>query len=582
MTNTSIPTLSGLVLGASPYLAGFDSDSPLTAQTAAGYVKQGYRYCFRYLSLGAEGSGDLSNGEASLILSAGLALMPVQHVNSPGWAPTAALGQSHGSSAATDAQGVGFPPGTSVWVDLEGVSSSSSSSDVIAYCEAWYSAVSAAGYVPGLYVGYSSGLTAAELSALPFQSFWRSASSVPTPSRGYQMTQGRQEGSIDPDFSSNDACGGQALWLAPSTPVYPTLQKNTQQSSPIDAVKGLQTALNAAGANPQLTVDGYFGSGTASAVTAFQRGAGLDADGVAGAQTWSALVAAAAAPPAASTQALLPYSPVLPMTTQVHQVFGKCLGLIPASQGEDLAAELAALLGAPADPGAGTITPGNLSSIASVLAALLANAPPGSPLYSRLSALSTFYAAQASSPSTLPRIDVVSAAMSQIGTVNAGVPDPESPSCRTGSASLLEYFTTAFGNDTSFSPGVVTDCSSPYPGQLPDWCGIFALWANKAVGVWMGDWHTGAGIASVPGFVALPSGATPQPGDIGAIARNEHMFLVASVSGQGSSAEIWSVNGNSGSTGIIQMEYWTASQLIGVYRAAGLDEPGPLPATAAS
>jgi len=105
MTTTKTPSLSGLVLAASPYLAGFDADFVLNKKDAQGYVNQGYRFCLRYISLGGEGSGDLSNGEATQILEGGLALMPVQHVDSPGWAPTGALGQSHGSDAANDAAG---------------------------------------------------------------------------------------------------------------------------------------------------------------------------------------------------------------------------------------------------------------------------------------------------------------------------------------------------------------------------------------------------------------------------------------------------------------------------------------------
>jgi len=56
-------------------------------------------------------------------------------------------------------------------------------------------------------------------------------------------------------------------------------------------VKGLQEALNALGHDAG-TPDGIFGGGTRKAVAAFQAGAGLDADGVAGKRTFSAIVEA--------------------------------------------------------------------------------------------------------------------------------------------------------------------------------------------------------------------------------------------------------------------------------------------------
>ena len=54
-----------------------------------------------------------------------------------------------------------------------------------------------------------------------------------------------------------------------------------------ETVKELQTALNRAGSN--LTVEGIFGSKTASAVKTFQKKNGLTADGIVGAVTWEKL-----------------------------------------------------------------------------------------------------------------------------------------------------------------------------------------------------------------------------------------------------------------------------------------------------
>jgi hypothetical protein len=60
------------------------------------------------------------------------------------------------------------------------------------------------------------------------------------------------------------------------------------------AVVTLQQQLNSAGAS--LDPDGIFGGGTRSAVIAYQRGAGLAADGIVGPQTWSKLQSGASVP----------------------------------------------------------------------------------------------------------------------------------------------------------------------------------------------------------------------------------------------------------------------------------------------
>jgi hypothetical protein len=218
--NVSLP---GQVENASPALPGFDCDVPVSAIVAQQLYEQGYKFCLRYLSRGAESSSDLTESEATDILNAGLALMPVQHVRKAGWSPTQALGQQDGEAAAANAKSIGFPVGVNVWCDLEGVSKSAQPQDVIDYCTAWYDAVDAAGYSPGLYVGAAPGLSGDELYALPFQHYWRSPSNVPdVTNRSYQVFQlfpsvdvnGIQ---VDVDVTKNDNEDGAAQWLRAST-----------------------------------------------------------------------------------------------------------------------------------------------------------------------------------------------------------------------------------------------------------------------------------------------------------------------------------------------------------------------------
>lgn len=212
-------SLPGKIESAIPSVPGFDCVTTISQSLAQQFYEQGYKFCFRYLSRGPEASGDLSATEAAGILKAGLALMPVQRAHPKEWSPSQALGQKDGSDAAANAQNVGFPGGVNLWCDLEGVSKSSAHQDVIDYCTAWYDAVKAAGYVPGLYVGAGELLTGAELYSLPFQHYWRSPSNVPDVlPRSYQAFQLSPSIpvngiTIDLDVTTNDNEGGTAQWL---------------------------------------------------------------------------------------------------------------------------------------------------------------------------------------------------------------------------------------------------------------------------------------------------------------------------------------------------------------------------------
>jgi hypothetical protein len=212
-------TLSGKVQAATAGTCGFDASTVITAGVAQQFFAQGWRFCVRYVSRGPEAPGDLSSQEAGDILGSGLALMPVQHVRASGWSPTGDLGQQDGADAAANAAAVGFPPAVNVWCDLEGVDPGTAAQAVIDYCQAWFTAVAAAGFLPGLYVGAQAILTGQQLLDLPFQHYWRSQSEVPDlPNRGYQLMQLFPSITvngigIDVDVMQTDEEGGQAQWL---------------------------------------------------------------------------------------------------------------------------------------------------------------------------------------------------------------------------------------------------------------------------------------------------------------------------------------------------------------------------------
>ncbi|MEM8641075.1 MAG: DUF1906 domain-containing protein [Cyanobacteria bacterium P01_G01_bin.54] len=215
----SNPKLSGIVQSAPNKSVEFDADSQISLAMAQRFHGQGYKFCIRYVSLGAESPGDLDYEEASAILEGGLALMPVQHVSEPGWFPNAGLGKNHGENAAVNTDRVGFPVKVNVWCDLEGISPSATAQDVIDYCNAWYDSVDTWGYIPGLYVGANSILDGEQLYSLKFQHFWKSESYVPEVEiRSYQMVQSPVSEpvngiGIDRDITYIDDKGGRPQWL---------------------------------------------------------------------------------------------------------------------------------------------------------------------------------------------------------------------------------------------------------------------------------------------------------------------------------------------------------------------------------
>jgi hypothetical protein len=220
-------SLPGKVRTAAPGTRGFDCNTVLTTSSAQAFKAAGLAFAVRYVprtfvATASNAQGNLTAAEAQHILAGGLALMVVQHVQSPGWVPSEALGTSYGQYAAANAAAAGLPPGVNVWLDLEGVASGTASAIVQEYCNAWYDEVSAAGYVPGLYVGASCGLSATQLVGMRFRYFWQSGSTVPALSTGYCLVQKISSSYVidgiayDLDTVQADEYGQTPIWLAPA------------------------------------------------------------------------------------------------------------------------------------------------------------------------------------------------------------------------------------------------------------------------------------------------------------------------------------------------------------------------------
>jgi hypothetical protein len=208
---------------AAPGLRGFDTATVLTAADATSFAAAGFRYAIRYVSRTTpEAAADLSAAEATAILQAGLALMAVQHCEAEGWTPSEQLGTAYGQAAAANAAAAGLLPGVNLWLDLEGVASDTAAQIVVAYCNAWYDAVAAAGYLPGLYVGVGQVLTGEQLYYdLKFQYYWTPPSQyVPTIAvRGSCLRQTINAGfeldgiAYDEDMTIADTRGHTPVWL---------------------------------------------------------------------------------------------------------------------------------------------------------------------------------------------------------------------------------------------------------------------------------------------------------------------------------------------------------------------------------
>ena len=189
MTSCSVVT-EGLIV---------DTAGKLNASSAARLYAAGVRWVWRYVFFRAPGpSGDLDPAELAAINAAGLGVLLVQHVRNPGWTGSSQTGASDAAAAianAVRAGCVGRPdlpsgdPGRPVLaLDLEGCRTGDPE-----HAAAWVPVVDAAGYRPGVYVGYASGMTTATLDALPGQPiFWCDYAALtqrPLPTGGYHLHQ---------------------------------------------------------------------------------------------------------------------------------------------------------------------------------------------------------------------------------------------------------------------------------------------------------------------------------------------------------------------------------------------------------
>lgn len=192
---------------------GADTCAVLTDKACADIASRGGEYVVRYLP-------SLTPAEIARIHSHKLALQCCNYSRGAGWVPSASLGANDGARDVAQAKALGLPQGALIWFDLEGCRGGSSLTK--AHLEAWASAITAAGFAAGLYVGYApGGLDEAALYGLrKITRYWQSCSRVPEPAtRGFcqrQCYKGNQNaGSVVVDWGQthNDFLGAQAPFV---------------------------------------------------------------------------------------------------------------------------------------------------------------------------------------------------------------------------------------------------------------------------------------------------------------------------------------------------------------------------------
>lgn len=153
---------------------GFDCNVILSDQEYQLFKDHAYDFVCRYIPRITLKGYDLTATEVERIMNVGMGLMPVQHVEAEnGWIPTITKGQQYGEKAAEYCTAIGIAPETNVFLDLEGVDRSVHYDNIIEYCNYWYDNVAAAGFTPGVYLGWHNGLSARQAYySLKFEHYW--------------------------------------------------------------------------------------------------------------------------------------------------------------------------------------------------------------------------------------------------------------------------------------------------------------------------------------------------------------------------------------------------------------------------
>lgn len=147
---------------------------------------------FRYAPLpGVPAGWDVTADELNWLTGEGLQVCLVQHPRYPNWQPKIHSGAADARAAAGYASAIGYPVGCHIFCDWEGPAPSTSVDDSFGFLLPWGNAITLAGYLAGLYVGYGHVLDAAQLYGLhPYNSYWSDIAHRQIAVRGCSIVQG--------------------------------------------------------------------------------------------------------------------------------------------------------------------------------------------------------------------------------------------------------------------------------------------------------------------------------------------------------------------------------------------------------
>lgn len=162
-----------------------DAVTPITAAQAMKFKAGGIDGVVQY-------ANTLTTALVAGILAAKLGLTVIGgYADKPDvWMPTAALGRSEAQTHIGRVRNVGWAQGAVLWCDVETPNPGATAQAVMDYGNAWATEVIAAGYLPGVYVGANTKLSASQLYSMRFVRYWQSLSSmIPEPACGWCMRQ---------------------------------------------------------------------------------------------------------------------------------------------------------------------------------------------------------------------------------------------------------------------------------------------------------------------------------------------------------------------------------------------------------
>ncbi len=179
-------------------------------------------HAFAIKSIGVDGVlqylGTVTASIVGGIIAAGLGFMPVTYAD-----------KFDGPSTVAQCKAIGYLPGGTVWLDVEGVATMNPHA-LKSLINAWAIVVQAAGYVAGLYVGAGCPLTSLELYQLKVTRYWHSLSrildrngQIAEPGCGwcmYQLGPSRDWAGVwvDVNFAREDFRSRSATWMTQSLP----------------------------------------------------------------------------------------------------------------------------------------------------------------------------------------------------------------------------------------------------------------------------------------------------------------------------------------------------------------------------